>query len=189
MMNLIKYIPKLFRKKDEKVNDFLTSIHSNTGLWWNDIERFGKKMEEFGAVKQSCYKLSDEVEEMFPTKNHIEGGLFTREIFFPKGSVVVSLIHKQAHPSFLLEGKVSVINDQGEVKKLKTGEIVFTQIGAQRIFYAHEDTKWCCVYKTNKKTVQEAMADVYCDNYLELPPKFLKEYYKNKKKELWQESF
>ena len=187
MMNLIKYIPSIFKKKNDRVKKMLSNIHTNTGLWWDDIERFGKLMEENDAVKQSSSCLTDEVEDLFPTKNHIEGGLFTREIFFPKGSLIVSLIHKQNHPSFLLEGKVSIINDQGVVKELKTGDVVFTKTGAQRIFYAHVDTKWCCVYKTNKKTVEEAMKDVYCDNYLELPSKFLKQYYKQKK--LWQESF
>jgi len=46
----------------------------------------------------------------------------------------------------------------------------------------HEDCEWCCVYKTDAKTFEEAEADVYTNNYKELPKKLIE---KNKK--LWQD--
>jgi hypothetical protein len=106
MMNLIKYIPKLFRKNDERAKELLESIHNETGVWWDNIEAFGERMRNAGAVEQSSTGIgSEEVDEQFPVKHHFEGGLYTREIFMPKGSVVVSLIHKQNHPSFFIRRK------------------------------------------------------------------------------------
>jgi len=189
-MNLIKHIPKLFVKKDKKAKELLESIHNDTGVWWDNIEDFGKRMRLAGAVEQSSTgKGSEKVDEQFPVKHHFEGGLYTREIFMPKGSIVVSLIHKQNHPSFLLEGEVSFINDKGEVNKIKTGAKIFTKIGTQRVLYMHKDTRWVCVYKTDKKNAKDAMNDVYADHWMELPKEFLKNYFKQQKKLLWQESF
>ena len=38
----------------------------------------------------------------------------------------------------------------------------------------HEDTKWCCVYKTDAKTFEEAEADVYTEDYKTLPQETIK---------------
>lgn len=190
MMNLIKYIPKLFRKEDKKVKALLENIHKDTGLWWDQISNFGDRMREANAVEQNSKgKGAEKVDEIFPVKHHFEGGLYTREIFMEKGSLVISMIHKQNHPSFVLEGKVSFINDKGVLEKVKTGDKIFTKIGAQRVLYMHEDTRWVCVYKTDKKNPKDAINDVYADHWRELPRNFLKNYFKQQKKLLCQESF
>jgi hypothetical protein len=92
------------------------------------------------------------------------------------------MIHKQQHPSFLLKGKVSYLTDEGEIKTIVGPHTIFTQTGTQRVLYIHEDTNWCCVYKTDAKTFEEAEADVYTDNYRDLPKIVIKE-----KKKLCQE--
>ena len=33
----------------------------------------------------------------------------------------------------------------------------------------HEDCVWACVYRADKKTVEEAEKDVYTENYMDLP--------------------
>ena len=101
----------------------------------------------------------------------------------PKGSVVISMIHKQDHPSFVLKGVVSFLDDKGVVRTVKGPHKIFTKIGTQRVLYIHEDTTWCCVYKTKAKTFEEAEADVYTNNYKDLPKKVI-----NKIKKLWQDS-
>jgi hypothetical protein len=122
------------------------------------------------------------LKEFFPLKQNIEGGLYTREIFMPKGSFVVSMIHKQNHPSFLLRGKVSYLGDDGEMNTIEAPKTIFTKTGAQRVLYIHEDTDWCCVYKTKAKTFEKAEADVYTNDYKDLPKKTI-----NKIKKSWQE--
>ena len=122
------------------------------------------------------------MKELFPLQHHIEGGLYTREVFMPKNTVVVSLIHKQNHPSFVLEGEASVLLDNGDIVKYKQGDKIMTKIGTQRVLFIHEDTRWVCVYKTDAKTVEEAEIDVYANSYMELPNDII---YKNKL--IWQE--
>ena len=100
----------------------------------------------------------------------------------PKGSIIVSMIHKQQHPSFLLQGEVSYLTDEGEIKKITAPDTVFTQEGTQRVFYVHQESIWTCVYKTDATTVEDAELDIYADKYVELPQEVI-----NKNKKLCQE--
>jgi hypothetical protein len=131
---------------------------------------------------QSGEEQSEKMKQVFPLKQNLEGGFYTREVFMPKGSVVVSMIHKQDHPSFVLKGLVSYLDDKGVVRTVKGPHKIFTKIGTQRVIFVHEDTTWCGVYKTNAKTFEKAEADVYTNNYNDLPKKVIKKF-----KKLWQE--
>ena len=122
------------------------------------------------------------MDELMPVKHHLKDGLYTREIFMPKNSLVVSFIHKQSHPSFFLKGEMSVLLDTGEVKRIKAPMVVQTDIGTQRVAFMHEDCVWTCVYKTDAETIEEAEKEVYTYNYKELPS-----YVINNKKMLCQE--
>ena len=107
--------------------------------------------------------------KLAPLKHDFSDGLYTREIFMPKGTVVVSFIHKQNHPSFFLSGEMSVLNDKGEINRIKAPMKVMTEIGTQRVAYMHEDCVWVCVYRTDKETIEEAEKDIYTEDYKELP--------------------
>ena len=159
----------------QAANDVLNSIVLNRGLMWEKIEEFQQQLITLEGTlhHQAGNPQSKELKEICPLKQHIEGGLYTRELFMPKGSIIVSMIHKQQHPTFLLKGKVSYITDEGEIKTINAPYTIFTQIGTQRVFYMHEDSDLCCVYKTDAKTFEEAEADVYTNNYRELPKELI----------------
>jgi hypothetical protein len=167
MMDLFKW----FKPKKIDGASVLAHIPEGRGLLWDKIQDFQLMLAEVqGAVThQAGTPQSPEMQKHFPLKQHLEGGLYTRELFMPKDSFVISMIHKQQHPSFLLKGKVSYLDDEGNVVTVTGPHTIFTQIGTQRVLYIHEDTNWCCVYKTDAKTFEEAEADVYADTYSELP--------------------
>jgi len=162
----------------------ISEIPARRGLMWEKIAEFLSQLEEIDGcmTHESGTPQSEELKSFMPLKQHIEGGLYTREIFMPQGSLVVSMIHKQQHPSFLLKGKVSYLTDDGTIETITAPHKIFTQTGTQRVLYIHEDTEWCCVYKTDAKTFEEAEADVYTNDYRDLPQSVI-----NKTKELWQE--
>ena len=149
----------------------IEGINAYRGVMWEKIAEFGEQMKSLnGYVKHEIGTAqSEEFKERFPLKQTIEGGMYTREVSVPKGNLVISMIHKQQHPSFLLKGKASYLADNGEVRTIVGPHVIHTQIGAQRVIYMHEDTEWCCVYKTDAKTFEEAEADVYASAYNELP--------------------
>jgi hypothetical protein len=168
----------------DKPEDILKYVQKGRGLLWDKISDFQNQISEMdgGAKHQLGQVQEKDMQLHYPLEHNLEGGLYTREVFMPQGHVLVSFIHKQKHPSFLLQGKVSYLNDTGEIKTISAPKKIFTQIGAQRIFYVHEDTRWVCVYKTDAKTVEEAEREVYTDDYKTLPENII-----NKVKKLWQE--
>tara|TARA_R110000796_G_scaffold57257_7_gene132211 strand:+ start:835 stop:1365 length:531 start_codon:yes stop_codon:yes gene_type:complete len=151
--------------------ELIQDINLNRGLMWDKISMFSDQFKTVeGVVEHKAgTPQSKEMSDIFPLKQTLEGGLYTRELFMPEGSLVVSMIHKQQHPSFLLSGKVSYLTDSGEVETIVGPTTIFTQIGTQRVLYIHEDTKWVCVYKTDAETFEEAEADVYTNDYKDLP--------------------
>jgi len=170
--------------QDYKPEEILNYVNVNRGMLWERIKTFKQQLSSYDeALVHKCgTPQSKEMKTAYPMKQTLKGGLYTRELFMPKGHIIVSMIHRQQHPSFLLKGKVSYLTDSGELVTVEAPHIIFTEIGTQRVLYIHEDTNWCCVYKTNAKTFEEAEADVYTDDYNMLPSHII-----NKEKLLCQE--
>jgi len=149
-----------------KEEDILKNINNYRGILWERIAEFNKQLLTIdGAMKHG----ESEMQETLPVKHNLKDGLYTREIFMPKGTLVVSFIHKQNHPSFFLSGEMSVLNDKGEVDRIKAPMKVMTEIGTQRVAYMHEDCVWVCVYRTDKETIEEAEKDSFTEDFRELP--------------------
>ena len=149
-----------------KEEDVLKYVHQNRGILWERIAAFRKQL---GTLETAVQHGTEGMAELMPLKHDFSDGLYTREIFMPKGTVVVSFIHKQNHPSFFLSGEMSVLNDKGEINRIKAPMKVMTEIGTQRVAYMHEDCVWVCVYRTDKETIEEAEKDIYTEDYNELP--------------------
>ena len=154
----------------------LEDVTSHTGMLWERIANFRKQIQEIpGALEHH----TTEMDEAMPLKHHIKDGVYTREIFMPKGMVVISFIHKTNHPSFFMSGEMSIITDKAEVKRIKAPMVLQTEMGTQRIAYMHEDCVWVCVYRTDAETVEEAEKELYTENFMELP-----EYIINRNKQI-----
>ena len=92
-------ILSLFKKKKEKPEDLLKLIDVNRGLLWEAISDFKESIQ---SIAGSVTHHTPEMDEHFPITHHLEDGLYTREVLMPKGSLVVSFIHKTNHPSFFM---------------------------------------------------------------------------------------
>ena len=75
----------------------LENINQNRGLLWERINDFKSDML---SVKEAVVHHTEEMQKAMPLKHHIKDGIYTREIFMPKGMLVLSFIHKTNHPSF-----------------------------------------------------------------------------------------
>lgn len=95
---------------------------------------------------------------------------YAREIFLPKGSIVVGKIHKHRHLNFVMKGKVSVATEFG--KKFFTAPCIFvSEVGLKRAVYAEEDTTWVTVHLTEhfgESQLGEIENEVIAKNYEEL---------------------
>jgi hypothetical protein len=109
---------------------------------------------------------SDEIEKINPLEHAFGDGMYVRKIVMPSGQLIVSKIHRQTHPYFIMSGDVSVLTEEG-VKRIKAPYHGMTKAGTKRILYTHEETTWITVQQTHEtdlaKIEQETMAQSFDD--------------------------
>jgi len=103
-----------------------------------------------------------------PLKHSFADGMYVREIFIPKGMLLVGKIHRHSHPNFLLKGEVSVVTESGGVERLKAPLSMVSPAGTKRVVYAHEDTTWVTVHVTEEKDLEKIEEQVIAKTYDEL---------------------
>ena len=122
-----------------------------------------------GAVMGGTLEC-DGAHGLCPLKHHFGEGTYAREIFMPKGVLLVSKIHKEKNPYFILKGDVSVMNEKGEVSRLTAPHSGMTTPGTQRILFMHEDTVWvtCHSNPDNKQDLKAIEDRLIAKNHKEL---------------------
>ena len=106
--------------------------------------------------------------EECPLKHSFADGVYVREIFIPKGWVIVGKLHRHSHPNFLMSGEVSVYTEEKGVQRLKAPQSIISPAATKRIVYAHEDTVWITVHVTNERDLGKIEDVVIAKNYKEL---------------------
>ena len=104
-----------------------------------------------------------------PLKHSFSDGIYVREIFIPKGTVLTGKIHKHAHPNFLMMGEVSVITEEGGRERLKAPMSMISPPGTKRVVFAITDVIWITIHHNPKNhTNLDKLEDmVIAKNYLE----------------------
>lgn len=74
-------------------------------------------------------------------------GTYARQIFMPKGALVVGKIHRHAHLNFIMKGKVSVATEFGP-KVFEAPCVFVSEVGLKRAVFIEEDTIWVTVHQT-----------------------------------------
>lgn len=89
------------------------------------------------------------------TTHRFVGGMYVREIRIPAGVIMTGAVHKSEHLSVMVSGAMTVSTDRG--MEYVEGYHVWTpKPGTKRVGYAHADTIWLTVHRTNAKTAEDA---------------------------------
>ena len=105
--------------------------------------------------------------EAYPLLHQFADGLYIRKVSVPKGHLVVTKIHKKAHPFFMLKGEVSVLTTNG-VERFTAPYYAVTKAGTKRVIYMHEDVEWVTVHATQDTDLEEIEKDPIAKDYSEL---------------------
>ena len=81
----------------------------------------------------------------------------------PKGTLIISKIHKTEHPFVIVKGKVSVWVEGIGTVTYTAPYVGITKPGTRRVLYIHEDCSWLTFHATDKTTPEEVEADVIYD--------------------------
>ena len=95
---------------------------------------------------------------------------YAREMFIPKGTVIIGKIHRHQHLNFISKGKVKVFTEFGE-KYFEAPCTFISEVGLKRAVYAEEDTIWTTVHLTahnEESELEEIEKEVISPTYEEL---------------------
>lgn len=90
-------------------------------------------------------------------------GMYARELFIPKGALIVGKLHKNPHLSVVLKGKISVASEKGK-HYFEAPCVLPSSAGDKRVGYAEEDTIWLTVHLTSH--LSEAEMDLIEDEVI-----------------------
>ena len=120
----------------------------------NEVERrlmlVGAKLRHYGDQNHD-----------FPTKHHFVPGMYCREIFMPKGSIVTSYIHRHEHPYVVSQGDCWVFNDQLAWDRITAPYFGVTKAGTRRLLVMIEDTVWTTFHITNTTDIEAVEREVF----------------------------
>jgi hypothetical protein len=104
-----------------------------------------------------------------PLKHSFAEGIYCREIFIPKGMLLIGKIHKHSHPVFIMKGDISIVSEEG-IRRIKAPAYVISPAGVKRVGYAHEDTVWVTVHDnvTNETDLGKLEDAIIAKSYNEL---------------------
>lgn len=95
-----------------------------------------------------------------PVEHTFANGFYIRQITMPKGFICTTRIHKFRHPFVVSKGVVEVWCEQDGHVVIEAPYTGITEPGTKRILFVHEECVWTTFHRTDKTTVDEAVADV-----------------------------
>jgi len=127
---------------------------------------FRDKTDELFEVgkKENVWYDEETLEKINPVKHTFIGGCYIRELFMPAGQLVITKIHKQDNPFFIMEGSFSVLTEDG-VKEIRAPYHGLTKIGTRRIMYVLEDTVFITVHSTSNNTVVDVEDQIFAKDF------------------------
>jgi len=115
----------------------------------------GKQMDMVEAKIVENYELL-----VMPLVHRFTDGLYSREIELPKGALVTSRTHLVQHQFFLMKGKVSVWNNDGQEQIVEAPYVGITEPNTRRVVYAWEDSMWVTCHPNPNNEVLEEFEDM-----------------------------
>jgi len=103
--------------------------------WRRKLERLDEAVLSFPQVEM-------------PAKHHFSHGVYARELFIPKDTVLTGRIHKRSQINILVKGEISVLTESG-IERICAPATIVSPPGTKRAGYAHEDTIWITVCGTD----------------------------------------
>ena len=104
------------------------------------------------------------LEKLNPLKHSFADGCYIREIFNPKGELLVTKIHKVAHPFFLMKGDMTILMEDG-IKRIKAPHYGITPAGTKRIIYCHEECIFVTVHATKLTDIAKIEEEIVSKDF------------------------
>lgn len=140
----------------------LPQIHPNDFDNLDKVRQWIQDLQDF---------LKDFPQVELPLKHYYSKGVYGREIFMAKDSLVIGKIHKHQTMNVITKGKVTVLSVEG-VKEITAPFTFVSQPGAKRVVFVHEDCTWSTFHcnPTETQDLLELEEQVIAKTYDEVVP-------------------
>lgn len=103
----------------------------------------------------------------FPVDHQLIDGVYTRRLLIPKGSLLVGQLHLKECVNIVAKGDISILTETG-AGRFQAGHVAVSGPGIQKVGYAHEDTVFINVFRTDKTDIKEIESEIARENVEEL---------------------
>lgn len=127
--------------------------------------RRSRIMELEAAIKSLPQSVDMDEYNEGRIKHHFANGIYGREIFIPKGSILVSKIHKSHTLNTLSQGIIAIICP---VRGYTVYEAPFSFVSeplTKRVGIAIEDCVWITSHKTDKTDLKEIEDEIIAQDF------------------------
>lgn len=111
--------------------------------------------------------LASAVHAEMPVEHTLIDGVYTRKLFIPRGTLLVGKIHRLECVNIVAKGDISVLTETG-CGRFQAGHIATSGPGIQKLGYAHEDTVFINVFRTDETDIQRIENEIACESYAEV---------------------
>lgn len=118
----------------------------------NQINTVHRDTREQVAILEGMMLAQPQVE--LKVKHHFSEGIYARELFIPKGTLLTGKIHKRPNLNIMSMGDMSVLVEN-EVKRVSAPFTVVSPPGTKRIAFAHEDSIWTTIHATTETDLSQ----------------------------------
>jgi len=89
-----------------------------------------------------------------PVDETLVDGLYVRKLLIPRGTFLVGKVHRQTCANFVESGDISILTETG-CGRVKAGHFAMSKAGIQKLGYAHEDTVFVNVFRTDEQDISK----------------------------------
>jgi len=97
-------------------------------------------------------------------KEYIVDGMYTRELFIPKGVTIVSKLWNRERQWIIASGEVTFTTEAG-LQRIKAPYVATAPYGSKVALFAHEDTLWFATSRIKTDKIEEAEDEVSANDY------------------------
>lgn len=105
------------------------------------------------SMRDKIFALEDEMRKLpqleIPVQHHYSNGIYARTIAIPKGALVTGKIHRFRNLNILSKGELSVWIAEDVIERVRAPFITVSPPGTKRVAYAHEDSVWTTILRTD----------------------------------------
>lgn len=156
-------------KNIETLKSMIADFSAETAL---TPELLSSRRERICDLEEAMKTLPDsyDMEEFNEGKitHHFGTGVYGRELFIPKGNVIVSKIHRGKTFNVIAKGVISVICPNNGYNTYEGPHCFVSEPFTKRIVIAHEDTLWITSHGTDKTDLDEVEEEIIAKDFEEI---------------------